>query len=134
MLPPQFKFMGIDKQAIESIHQKNEKEELKKYGIDLTQIEQIQQVNDKLVLHVRRIEIKLNNSEKELRSLIEALQKRVEELENKLKQQRMQELMSQNNPYVRPKKKKISRPIDRNGVAPADVSLDKFFNFSHKRF
>lgn len=33
----------------------------------------------------------------------------------------------------REKEKKLAKPIDRNGVAPADVSIEKMFYFGNKR-
>ncbi|MCD6589627.1 hypothetical protein J7K74_00355 [Candidatus Woesearchaeota archaeon] len=140
MLPPQLKYMGIDKEAIENIHKKTpeqEVKELEKYGIDIREIKQIKDASNQVLMHIRKIELRLNNSEKNLLEVIDVLQKRIQQLEEQVKELKnspRQEERIMNNPYIRPAPKKITHPIDRNGVAPADVSLDKFFNFSHKRF
>lgn len=66
------------------------------------------------------------------------LESTIEELQNNLK-----ELTHQVTLYVKKpapetqtveKREPLDKPIDRNNVAPSDVTIEKMFNFSNKKF
>ena len=74
---------------------------------------------------------------------IQTLEKEVSELREELtKAQAVLEKISDKATVQRSREALLNRkdrppsdtPIDRNGVAPKDVSIDKIFNCSHKRF
>jgi hypothetical protein len=48
-------------------------------------------------------------------------------------QSRVQEHVEESSTREKEAPKKLDKPIDRNGVAPADVSIEKMFYFGNKR-
>ena len=142
-LPKELNNMLMDREAIANLTSSSVEEDLKKMGVDIEELDN-QNFDKQIWFHLRRIEMKFTDSERKLLLLIEEMAKRIENLEKELKSIKklyatagdgttMSASKSTKSPLSRPKKR-LDKPIDRNGVPPEDVKLEKFFNFSHKRF
>jgi len=99
--------------------------------------------SDDLRKEVRRLTFALKNAVQELnelKSTVGKLDKELNDLKvnNKPRVERPQQVQSVQTVFktpeqeVQPIQKRHDKPIDRNGIAPADVSIDKMFYFGQK--
>ena len=102
----------------------------------LTQVQEIlEQVNNQRNNTERILKIsqnKIYSLEKEVSELRDELKKATEvltKLRDKEVVQKTREAL-----FNRQERAPVDRPIDRNNVAPKDVSIEKIFNCSHKKF
>jgi hypothetical protein len=94
---------------------------------------------DELKKEIRKLTFGLQHATddiKELKALVAKLQQEVDDARvgqstPRRQSQPQQTLVDSDEPESRPKRDS-SRPIDRNKVAPADVSVEKFFNFARR--
>lgn len=102
----------------------------------LTQVQEIlEQVNNQRNNTDRILKIsqnKIYSLEREVAELRDELRKATEvltKLNDKEVVRKTREAL-----FNRQERAPVDRPIDRNGVAPKDVSIEKIFNCSHKKF
>jgi len=102
----------------------------------LTQVQEIlEQVNNQRNNTERILKIsqnKIYSLEKEVSELRDELRKATEVL-TKLKDKEIVQ-KTREALFNRHERAPVDRPIDRNHVAPKDVSIEKIFNCSHKKF
>ncbi len=106
-------------------------------------------------LEQQKIQVMINLATQKFKSEIDELRGKVKQFETEISSLRNQLVsarqQSQNNPIHQANNEPQTRlslgqqssaienepakqPIDRNGVAPADVSIEKMFYFGNKRF
>ncbi len=148
-LPLELKHVAIDKEAIENISKRDLKTELKKHGIDINAIKEVIKNSgqeEELKNYIKKVEIKLAASENNIIGLIETLIKRIEALEKRVSSYEevkkhesgvmVEKVIEKNEKKEKEISNKKRETIKVRGydVCPDDVKLEKFFNFSNKRF
>ncbi|MCD6463942.1 hypothetical protein J7L02_00255 [Candidatus Woesearchaeota archaeon] len=158
-LPEIFKNWGIDKNAILALNSNRDPFVLKSMGIDIEEVKsqaelvQEQKTHSLEMAQIRSIEANITKLGFKLKQVNEVLNRKIVFLQtennrlvtelNDLKikyntlAQELENLKKSKQSHahhVTSHKRVLDKPVDRNGVAPSEVSLEKYFNFSHKRF
>ncbi len=95
--------------------------------------EELQKQKEQFEHYKSVAEMKFSALSKDLLELtiqLKESKKTIEKLKDQLEVAKTREALIQ---YNKGDKKPLDKPIDRNGVAPKDVMIEKIFNFSNKR-
>ena len=87
---------------------------------------------DELKKEVRKLTFALQNMSAEFKDLQLKLAKLEEDFNNARVGQAVPRQPGSQQVLSNDAKKDMNRPIDRNNVAPSEVSIEKFFNFANK--
>lgn len=160
-LPDIFRNWGIDKDAILSINNNRDPFVLRQMGININDIKDQAEIVDEQkshaieMTHLRTINtniIKLSQAIKEIKNNLDSkinnlktennrlsteldkITKNYETLKQEINSLKNKNLDIKTKTQNKAPNKSLNKPVDRNGISPSEVSLEKYFNFSHKRF